>query len=56
MAQGRSCIYIYTYTPRCTSIERLMVSIRRYLGFLKGQLGGVLVCSFFSFIHLSIFI
>ena len=29
-----------TYTPQCTSIKRLIVSIRWYLGSLKGQLGG----------------
>ena len=31
---------IDTYTPQCSSIKGLMVSIRCYLGFLKGQWGG----------------
>ena len=29
-----------SYTPQCTCIKGLMVSIRWYLGFLTGQLGG----------------
>ena len=29
-----------TYLPQCTSIKGLLVSIRWYLGFLKGQLAG----------------
>ena len=30
---------LMSYTPQCTYIKTLMVSIRWYLGFLEGQLG-----------------
>ena len=38
--QGYSYGLDYTYTPRCTSIKGLMISIGWYLGFLNGRLGG----------------
>ena len=34
-------------TPECTSIRGLMVSIRWYLAFLKGQLGGAAIWYFY---------